>query len=191
MATDRPSIRFGAVGLAGARTQSESDRRIETFQRNVQRAFIETVQAMKSLHAALDATSSAVERMQHASRFAFRGDISAHPVSAATPTGGGGTSFWAFEPVDTAREIRMARLKQRETGNSGTTAVDVYRYRDGSWTFITALELLFGSDFDEVKAYPSTSGLAVGDVVAVRFRTVQAAGGANTPSDVLVEVFYQ
>jgi len=122
--------------------------------------------------------------------FVANGDLGLFSTDLAAPSGDGGDSFF-----DSPRQIMFDCLisgftmSQRSDGDSGSTTVDVYRYRAATFLLLATLTIASGSPLQVVSAAPPPAPddlLQSGDILMCRFNSVQASSATNVPQDVCV-----
>jgi len=122
--------------------------------------------------------------------FVANGDLGLFPTDLAAPSGDGGDSFF-----DCPRQILFDcaisgfTMSQRSDGDSGSTTVEVYRYRAATFFLLATLTIASGSPLQITVAAPPPAPddlLQSGDIVMCKFTSVQDSSATNVPQDVCV-----
>lgn len=119
----------------------------------------------------------------------IEGLLSAHAVDTSPPTPSGGPGRFGnllYVPVGLC--VGDFRLVRAVPGTSGTTTVDIYRLRSGTWTLLAALSVSGTSAM-------ATTGLSMGgqdvlstflagDILMTRLRAIEA----GSPEGITVSI---
>ena len=114
--------------------------------------------------------------------FHANGFLSAFTLAAAAGTfaPGGPGPFDGMREIRNAATISLLILQQRVDGTFGSTTVELYRYRSGSFTRLHsagALTLAFGGgNMARDTATPTVTDVIAGDVIVCQLIAAQADG---------------
>jgi hypothetical protein len=121
-------------------------------------------------------------------------DLSAFDVGTGSPTNGtdGGDGFFdGTRRISATTTMSALRINQISPGVSGTTTVEFYRNRSGTFFLLGTINISTLSPYQTATVAPPSSPddvLAVGDFVSVRFTSLQTSNGTTFPLNLSAQV---
>lgn len=100
-------------------------------------------------------------------------------VVGLLPGDGGVAIFDGVYFIDAPRTIQQVQMTQRTPGTSGTTSGELLRWRAGTFTSISILDITSTAPLSSVAGSISDPNLLSGDLLLSRLRSIQNGTPAN------------